>query len=81
MKASSDNPSANQLGVGVTPEHLEQAVRISGYPLQRVVAEQLGDDFMVTEEWGYLDRAEQQQVRWTSLRSRCCAKPRVCSSR
>ncbi len=56
MRTTSDNPATNQLLGGVTLEQLEQAVKISGYLLQRVVAEQLLDDFHVTEEWGYNDR-------------------------
>jgi hypothetical protein len=50
------NPDSNALKEGVTEAQLEAAVRASGYPLQRVVAEQLLDAFEVTEEWGYLDR-------------------------
>jgi hypothetical protein len=50
------NPAANQLPSGLNPDQLEKAVAVSGYPLQRVVAEQLSRDFKVTEEWGFLDR-------------------------
>jgi hypothetical protein len=56
MLQSDDNPEANCLKSGVTDVQLEAAVRVSGYPLQRVVAEQLLRTFEVTEEWGYVDR-------------------------
>ncbi len=60
MKASQENPDANQLGAGVSPEQLQRAVTLSGYPLQRVVAQQLLRNFSVTEEWGYIDRDSKQ---------------------
>lgn len=56
MLETKGNPELNQLPAGVTAEQLERAVRMSGYPLQRVVAEQLLGKFEVTEEWGYVDR-------------------------
>jgi hypothetical protein len=56
INSSKENPEANRLSAGVTVEQLETAVHASGYPLQRVVAEELLPDFSVTEEWGYLDR-------------------------
>ena len=37
------------------------AVRASGYPFQRVVAEQLLGVFQVTEEWGYVDRERNER--------------------
>lgn len=60
MTKTDGNPEANQLPAGVTAEQLEAAVRNSGYPLQRVVAEELLRDFKVTEEWGYLDRESKE---------------------
>ena len=56
MHEAANNPSLNRLQPGVTVEDLEEAVRLSGYPLQRVAAELLVDNFDVTEEWGFRDR-------------------------
>jgi hypothetical protein len=56
MLQTDDNPDSNCLKEGVTDAQVETAVRASGYPLQRVVAEQLLGVFQVTEEWGYVDR-------------------------
>src|SRR5688572_11423886 len=56
MQQLNGNPETNNLMNGVTDTQLEAAVRASGYPLQRVVAEQLLRTFEVTEEWGYVDR-------------------------
>lgn len=56
MLQSDDNPESNGLKNGITDAQLEAAVRMSGYPLQRVVAEQLLGTFEVSEEWGYVDR-------------------------
>jgi hypothetical protein len=56
MFKTDENPESNRLGEGVTDTQLDAAVRLSGYPLQRVVAEQLLGTFEVTEEWGYVDR-------------------------
>ncbi len=56
MHQSSNNPETNRLTNGIEDLQLEAAVRASGYPLQRVVAEQLLNTFQVTEEWGYADR-------------------------
>jgi hypothetical protein len=55
-----ENPEANRLLAGVSVEHLEEAIRVSGYPLQRVVAQELQSVFSVTEEWGYLDRGSKE---------------------
>jgi hypothetical protein len=60
MTETHDNPESNRLQAGVTAEDLEAAVRSSGYPLQRVVAQELLCDFRVTEEWGYLDRESKE---------------------
>jgi hypothetical protein len=60
MTEADGNPESNQLQAGVTAEDLEAAVRSSGYPLQRVVAEELLRDFRVIEEWGYLDRESKE---------------------
>ncbi|TPQ31063.1 hypothetical protein C2U70_25070 [Bradyrhizobium guangdongense] len=55
MKASQDNPDANQLGVGVNEEQVMEAVRKSGFPLQTLIANYLRTDFVVQEEWSYMD--------------------------
>lgn len=56
MFQADGNPDSNCLKGGVTDAQLDLAVRMSGYPLQRVIAEQLLGEFDVTEEWGYVDR-------------------------
>ena len=56
MNESTNNPPLNRLQSGVSVEELESAVRLSGYPLQRVAAELLGDSFHVTQEWAFRDR-------------------------
>ena len=60
MTETDGNPESNRLQAGVTAGQLEAAVRNSGYPLQRVVAEELLRDFKVHEEWGYLDRESKE---------------------
>ena len=60
MNGTSNNPALNRLGPGVTAAQVQQAVQLSGYPLQRVVTELLMDTFKVTEEWGFADRATQE---------------------
>lgn len=56
VKASPDNPTTNKLPSGLSEEQIAEAVRQSGYPLQTVVAQQLLDNFRITEEWGFVDR-------------------------
>jgi hypothetical protein len=56
LNSSSDNPITNALPPGVSYEQVEEAVRRSGYPLQTLVASELKNDFVVSEEWSYLDR-------------------------
>lgn len=58
MNQHHDNPPSNQLPSGVSETKLIDAVRSSGYPLQSLVAHELGSKFHVVEEWGYTDRAE-----------------------
>ncbi|MBB1259386.1 hypothetical protein [Streptomyces alkaliterrae] len=47
---------SNQLGAGVTPEALTEAIEKSGYPLQSTVFNLLESDFTVQQEWGFNDR-------------------------
>jgi hypothetical protein len=54
------NPPRNSLHDGLPMEGLKELVRLSGYPLQAVVASELQKEFVVTEEWGYPDRNTQQ---------------------
>jgi hypothetical protein len=54
------NPEENRLPNGLDQERVLDAVRRSGYPLQSVVAAELQGGFVVTEEWGYPDRATQE---------------------
>jgi hypothetical protein len=50
------NPVSNVLPQAIPEEKLIQAIEASGYPLQGLVAHELTRHFVVTEEWGYLDR-------------------------
>lgn len=55
MRERSGNPANNALLAGTQEEALLSAIKLSGYPLQGVVASKLLREFNVTEEWGYLD--------------------------
>jgi hypothetical protein len=66
MDSSSDNPPGNQLGPGVAPEQILAAVKKSGYPLQKRVANALRNDFDVQEEWCYVDR-DTKELRSTDI--------------
>lgn len=51
------NPLENDLGAGLSREQIEEAVRLSGYPLQTEVAKTLRDmKFRVFPEWSYIDK-------------------------
>jgi len=62
LHATSNNPSTNRLGAGISENDVSEAVSRSGYPLQTVIADVLrelvsvseGQPF-VQEEWGYID--------------------------
>jgi hypothetical protein len=56
MDESVDNPPENRLPPGVPEASLTDAIALSGYPLQGIVAEKLVDKFNIAEEWGYVDR-------------------------
>jgi hypothetical protein len=60
MDEHPDNSSANQLRGGVEESKLLDAVRLSGYPLQSLVAQELAPRFTVVEEWGYTDRTSKE---------------------
>ena len=55
MRTSENNPTSNQLPQGIKVDELTEAIELSGYPLQGIVASKLKDKFSVTEEWGYID--------------------------
>ncbi len=55
MRASDNNPTSNQLPQSIKVDELTEAIKLSGYPLQGIVASKLKDKFSVTEEWGYID--------------------------
>jgi len=55
-----NNPPRNALHSGLPINGLRQLVKLSGYPLQTVVASKLQKEFGVTEEWGYPDRNTQE---------------------
>lgn len=56
MKAADGNPESNKLGAGVTEKELLDAIGKSGYPLQTIVASQLDPEFIINEEWSYIDK-------------------------
>lgn len=56
IEQTDGNPPENRLAAGASADKLSEAVRLSGYPLQQIVAQHLASDFSITEEWGYLDR-------------------------
>lgn len=60
MRQHSDNPGGNRLPEGIGEECLISTIQSSGYPLQGVVASKLDGLFVVTEEWGYIDRDSKQ---------------------
>ena len=55
VTASPHNPDSNVLPPGLSDEDLLAAVESSGYPLQTFVANTLAPDFILTEEWTYVD--------------------------
>lgn len=55
MKKSSNNPSANKLGAGISESDVDKAINKSGYPLQTIVANKLRKDFRIEEEWSFID--------------------------
>lgn len=73
MDQTSNNPTANQLGAGISEDQIRGAVEKSGYPLQTIVGDLLrfklvADDanFQVQEEWSYLDR-DTKELRTVDL--------------
>jgi hypothetical protein len=60
MNQHSDNPPGNRLPAGVAEDQLVDAVKVSGYPLQSLVAQELASRFEVIEEWGYTDRTTKE---------------------
>jgi len=62
MRQSSANPPQNVLPPSADEATLVQAIQMSGYPLQAIVAEKLMDaGFEVVEEWGYIDKDTDEQ--------------------
>ena len=73
MNQGPNNPTANQLGAGISEDQIRGAVEKSGYPLQTIVGDLLrfkpvADDanFQVQEEWSYLDR-DTKELRTVDL--------------
>jgi hypothetical protein len=60
MEVANGNPRANSLPAGISEGQLADLVSRSGYPLQCVVAQFLQPDFLVQQEWGYVDRDTRQ---------------------
>lgn len=56
MRQGPTNPSKNIVPTNIKEAALINAIEMSGYPLQSVVANKLNQQFGVTEEWGYIDR-------------------------
>jgi hypothetical protein len=54
MRTSENNPISNKLPQGIKVDELTEAIELSGYPLQAIVASKLKDKYSVTEEWGYI---------------------------
>jgi hypothetical protein len=52
------NPLENILKAGVADTDVQDAISLSGYPLQLVVAEKLRKEFYVQEEWSFFDSDE-----------------------
>jgi hypothetical protein len=55
MQSEPTNTPENVLGGGINDQQILQAVRKSGYPLQTIIANKLGVDFRVQEEWSFVD--------------------------
>jgi hypothetical protein len=55
MKSSENNPDSNVLGPGVSEQLVNKAISYSGYPLQVIVAKELATNFMLHEEWSFID--------------------------
>lgn len=68
MKTAPNNPNDNKLPSSVTEELLQAAIQVSGYPLQSVVAAMLRPNFLVREEWGYVD-SDSQKPRNLDIRA------------
>lgn len=56
MRHTSHNPASNTLPQSIDYNGLLEAIDISGYPLQGIVASKFAKHFNVEEEWGYIDR-------------------------
>lgn len=55
MQSEPTNTPENALSAGITDQQILQAVQKSGYPLQTIIANKLGVDFRVQEEWSFVD--------------------------
>ncbi len=55
MKASSNNPDTNKLNSDISESDIENAIVKSGYPLQTIVSNELRKEFLIQEEWSFLD--------------------------
>lgn len=73
MNQTPNNPNANQLGAGLTEDHVRSAIEKSGYPLQTIVGDLLrfksvaeNKNFQVQDEWSYIDR-DTEELRTVDL--------------
>lgn len=55
MEETSGNPARNRLPSGMSEATLVEGVHRSGYPVQGLVAHSLTENFLVVEEWGFID--------------------------
>jgi hypothetical protein len=65
VQSDSNNPPGNILGAGVTERDLQNAIELSGYPLQSIASDVIlsvleGDDrnCYAQEEWSFIDSDE-----------------------
>jgi len=66
MDATSDNPTTNNLGPGLTEQNVAAAVSKSGYPLQTNVSRILQPKFTLQEEWSYFDK-DSKEIRTVDI--------------
>ena len=55
MRVHPANPERNCLPAGIDKSELIKAIETSGYPLQGTVASLLKQEFVIAEEWSYID--------------------------
>jgi hypothetical protein len=61
MTSSENNPDSNVLGSGVSKQLVNESISYLGYPLQAIVAKELATNFMLHEEWTFMDTDTNQR--------------------